>query len=90
VLIVPKLIKGGFIVGGEGGDGVLLVQRHGGWSAPAFYAIGAGSFGLQAGLEQSEVILLIMTQKGLDGVHARSVQDRRPGRHFGGHAGLRR
>lgn len=68
VFIVPKLIKGGFIVGGEGGDGVLMVQRHGGWSAPGFFAIGAGSFGLQAGLEQSEMIMLIMTQKGLDGV----------------------
>jgi SH3 domain-containing YSC84-like protein 1 len=68
VFIVPKLIKGGFIVGGEGGNGVLLVQRRGGWSAPGFYAIGAGSFGLQAGLEQSEMIMLIMTQKGLEGV----------------------
>jgi lipid-binding SYLF domain-containing protein len=68
VFIVPKLIKGGFIVGGEGGNGVLMVQRRGGWSAPAFYAIGAGSFGLQAGLEQSELIMLIMTQKGVEGV----------------------
>ena len=41
VFIVPKLVKGGFIVGGEGGDGVMMVQRRGGWSAPAFYAIGA-------------------------------------------------
>jgi lipid-binding SYLF domain-containing protein len=68
VFIVPKLIKGGFIVGGEGGNGVLMAHHHTGWSAPAFYAIGAGSFGLQAGLEQSEMIMLIMTQKGLDGV----------------------
>ena len=68
VFIVPKLIKGGFFVGGEGGDGVLMVQKHGGWSAPGFFAIGAASFGLQAGLEQSEMIMLIMTQKGLDGV----------------------
>lgn len=69
VLIVPKLIKGGFIVGGEGGNGVLMVQaRDGTWSNPAFYAIGAGSFGLQVGLEQSELILLVMTQKGLDGL----------------------
>src|SRR3954471_19594893 len=36
VLIVPKLLKGGFIVGGEGGDGVLLVQHRDGWSDPAF------------------------------------------------------
>jgi SH3 domain-containing YSC84-like protein 1 len=68
VFIVPKLVKGGFIFGGEGGNGVLMVQRGGGWSAPGFFAIGAGSFGLQAGLEQSELIMLIMTQKGLDGV----------------------
>jgi lipid-binding SYLF domain-containing protein len=68
VFIVPKLIKGGFFIGGEGGNGVLMVQRHGGWGAPGFFAIGAASFGLQAGLEQSEMIMLIMTQKGLDGV----------------------
>jgi lipid-binding SYLF domain-containing protein len=68
VLIVPKLLKGGFIVGGEGGDGVLLVQHQGRWGGPAFYALGAASFGLQVGLQQSELILLIMTQKGLDGV----------------------
>jgi lipid-binding SYLF domain-containing protein len=68
VLIVPKLIKGGFFVGGEGGDGVLLAHTRSGWSNPAFYAIGAASFGLQIGLEQSELIMLIMTQKGLDGV----------------------
>jgi lipid-binding SYLF domain-containing protein len=68
VLIVPRLIKGGFVVGGEGGDGVLMVQQQGTWSDPGFYAIGAASFGLQVGLEQSEMIMLIMTQKGLDGV----------------------
>jgi len=68
VFIVPKLIKGGFILGGEGGNGVLMVNQHGTWSDPGFYALGAASFGLQAGLEQSEVVMLIMTQKGLDGV----------------------
>ena len=68
VLIVPSLYKGGFFVGGEGGNGVFMVQRHGKWSAPAFYAIGAASFGLQIGLEKSEMIMLIMTEKGLEGV----------------------
>jgi lipid-binding SYLF domain-containing protein len=67
VLIVPRLFKGGFIVGGEGGQGVLLVRGPGNtWSNPAFYGIGSASFGLQAGLEQSEAVLLVMTQKGLD------------------------
>lgn len=68
VMIVPKLLKGGFIVGGEGGEGVLMVHGRDGWSDPAFYAIGAASFGLQAGVQQSEMILLVMTQRGLDGL----------------------
>jgi lipid-binding SYLF domain-containing protein len=69
VLIVPRLLKGGFFLGGEGGEGVLMVQaRNGTWSNPAFYGIGGASFGLQAGGEQSELVLLVMTQKGLDGL----------------------
>jgi SH3 domain-containing YSC84-like protein 1 len=73
VLIVPRLFKGGFFVGGEGGDGVLLVRRGpGGWSEPAFYAIGSASFGFQFGLEKSEVVMFIMTERGLNAV----MQDR--------------
>jgi SH3 domain-containing YSC84-like protein 1 len=68
VFIVPKLIKGGFVVGGEGGDGVLMVHHSDGWSNPGFYALGAASLGLQIGLEQSELVMLVMTQKGLDGI----------------------
>ena len=66
VLIVPRLFKGGFIVGGEGGTGVMLARSGNTWSDPAFFALGAASFGLQAGLEQSETVLFVMTQKGLD------------------------
>ncbi len=67
VLIVPRLVKGGFFVGGEGGDGVLLThQQAGGWSQPAFYAIGSASFGLQIGVEQSEMVMIVMSQKALD------------------------
>jgi SH3 domain-containing YSC84-like protein 1 len=69
VLIVPRLYKGGFFVGGEGGSGVLLTRtRNGGWSEPAFYGIGSASFGLQIGLEQSEMILIIMSEKALNAV----------------------
>lgn len=67
VLIVPRLYKGGLFVGGEGGTGVLLTQKSGGgWSEPAFYAIGSASFGLQIGLEQSEMIMFVMSRKALD------------------------
>ncbi len=67
VLIVPRLYKGGFFVGGEGGNGVLLTHKQaGGWSEPAFYTIGSASFGLQIGLEQSEMVMIVMSQKALD------------------------
>jgi lipid-binding SYLF domain-containing protein len=69
VLIVPQLLKGGFIVGGEGGTGVLLARGESGqWSYPAFYSMGAASFGLQIGGQASEVVLLIMTGKGLESI----------------------
>ncbi len=66
VLIVPSLIKGGFFVGGEGGSGVLLTKATGdNWSYPAFYTLASASFGLQIGLEQSELILFVMSDKAL-------------------------
>ena len=67
VLIVPSLLKAGFLVGGEGGSGVLLARdRAGRWSNPAFYDIGSGSLGLQIGFQDSEVIFLIMSQRTLE------------------------
>jgi lipid-binding SYLF domain-containing protein len=69
ILIVPQLVKAGFFFGGEGGKAVLLVHNGAGrWSAPAFYTIGSASFGLQIGLEQSEMVLFIMSQRALDAV----------------------
>jgi lipid-binding SYLF domain-containing protein len=69
VIIFPSLIKGGFIIGAEGGSGVLLVRDDKlGWSYPAFYTLAAGSLGLQIGGEVSEVVLTIMSEKALDAV----------------------
>lgn len=69
VIVVPSLLKGGFIVGGEGGSGVLLVRgRDGSWSNPSFVTMGAGSVGLQIGVQTAEVLMLIMTDKGLQSV----------------------
>jgi lipid-binding SYLF domain-containing protein len=66
VFIVPQLIKGGFIFGGEGGTGVLLARLpEGGWSAPAFIIMGGASIGLQLGGQVSQVAFTIMTDKGL-------------------------
>jgi lipid-binding SYLF domain-containing protein len=68
ILIVPQLLKAAFFVGGSGGSGVLLArdEKTGKWSEPAFYTLGSGSFGLQFGAEASEVVLLIMTQRGVE------------------------
>jgi len=65
VLVVPQLVKGGFFVGGEGGNGVLFARLGRGWSGPAFYAIGSGSFGLQIGLEVAELVLFVMSDRAL-------------------------
>ena len=69
VLIVPDLVKGGFILGAQYGTGVLLAKdRDGGWSGPAFYSVAAGSIGLQIGLQDAEAIYVIMSDAGLAAV----------------------
>ena len=67
VLIIPELVKGGFILGAEGGSGVLLVRGPDGtWSSPAFYTLAAGSFGFQAGGQVSEVVFTLMTEGAVE------------------------
>ena len=67
VLIVPQLVKGGFIFGAQGGTGVLVSRnRDGSWGGPAFYDLGAGSFGLQIGVEVSRVVLIVMSDHALE------------------------
>ncbi len=66
VMVVPELVKGGFFFGGEGGSGVLLAKTgEGSWSSPAFYTVGAASFGLQIGLEEAELVFFVMSDKAL-------------------------
>src|SRR5690348_1076619 len=75
VYIVPKLTKGAFIFGVEGGNGVVLARTDkGGWSEPVFYETSAASFGLQAGAQSSEAIVLIMTPKAVDSLLANKIK----------------
>jgi lipid-binding SYLF domain-containing protein len=74
VLIVPALVKGGFIFGAEGGSGVLLVRAHRGWSQPVFYSLGSASFGLQIGLEQAQLVMFIMSDRALLGIEQGKVK----------------
>jgi SH3 domain-containing YSC84-like protein 1 len=69
VMIFPNVLKGAFFIGGEGGSGVLMVRNpDGSWSYPAFYTMGSVSFGLQFGGQASEVMLIILTDKGLNAI----------------------
>ena len=65
ILVVPDLIKGGFIFGGKHGRGVATCRTAEGWSAPAFVSIGGGSWGLQIGVEGVDLVMLVMNDRGL-------------------------
>jgi len=64
ILVVPNLIKGGFIGGGKHGRGVASCRTSDGWSAPAFVSVGGGSWGLQIGVEGVDLVMLVMNDHG--------------------------
>jgi lipid-binding SYLF domain-containing protein len=67
VMIIPSLIKGGFFVGGEGGDALLLGRgTDGSWSDPCFYTLASASVGLQIGLEEAEVVLIVLSDRAFN------------------------
>ena len=66
VLIAPQIVKAGFIFGGSGGRGVLVARDGRTWAGPAFYDLATASVGFQAGVEVSEVVIVVMTEKGLN------------------------
>jgi len=66
VAVVPSLLKGGFIFGGRYGRGVASCRTEKGWSAPAFFTIGGGSFGLQIGGQAVDLVMLIMNKEGMN------------------------
>ena len=69
VMVCPQIFRAGFIFGGQGGTCVLVARDGGGsWSAPAFYGLGGGSIGFQAGVQDAQVMLFIMTERGLQAV----------------------
>lgn len=76
VYIVPTLLKGAFIFGVEGGNGVFLarIEKTGAWSEPAFFETSSASFGLQAGAQSQEAILLVMSPKGVESLLTSTVK----------------
>ena len=76
VLVYPQIIEGGFIIGGSGGTGVLLVRdpKTGDFGSPAFYSMGGISIGFLAGGQAAEVMLLINSGKALDSMLTTKVK----------------
>jgi len=74
VLIAPQIVKAGFIFGGSGGRGVLVARDGRTWAGPAFYNLATASVGFQAGVEVSEAIIVVMTDKGLNSLLSSSFK----------------
>lgn len=81
VLVCPDLFEAGFVIGGQGGNCVLVGRLAQGWSNPAFYTFSSGDVGLVAGLQDSQLILIVQTQRALQALIDSQFQ-------LGGSAGL--
>jgi SH3 domain-containing YSC84-like protein 1 len=83
VLIMPQMLKAGFLIGANYGNGVLLVRdpQSGAWGQPVFYGMGGGSIGFQIGLQSSDMIFTIMNEEAIDKLLAHGVK-------FGADAGV--
>jgi lipid-binding SYLF domain-containing protein len=65
VAVVPHLLKGGFVFGAENGRGVATCRTEAGWSAPSFFTITGGSWGLQIGVEGVDLVMIIQNDRGM-------------------------
>ncbi|MFN8001044.1 MAG: lipid-binding SYLF domain-containing protein [Acidobacteriota bacterium] len=65
VAVFPQVIKAGFVIGGRGGRGVASCRTRAGWSAPAYFNMKGGSFGLQIGAQATDFVLLFMNDNGM-------------------------
>ena len=74
ILIAPQVVKAGFIFGGSGGRAVLVARDGRAWVGPAFYDLATASVGFQAGVEVSEVIIVVMTDQGLNSLLSTSFK----------------
>jgi lipid-binding SYLF domain-containing protein len=65
IAVVPHMLKGGFVFGAENGRGVATCRTAAGWSAPAFFTITGGSWGLQIGIEGVDLVMVIQNEDGM-------------------------
>jgi lipid-binding SYLF domain-containing protein len=74
IAVVPHLVKGGFVFGAEGGRGVATCRTAHGWSAPAFFDVEGGSWGLQIGVEGIDLVMVFQNDKGMQDLLASKFQ----------------
>lgn len=75
MVIIPRSLRGGFMLGASGGNAVMIARNQdGSWSQPTFFTVGSVSFGFQAGGEASEIVLLVMTQRGMEHLLSTTVK----------------
>ena len=68
IAVFPSVLKAAFIFGGTEGKGVISRRTATGWSTPAFFNLGGGSFGAQIGADKTDYVLLVMNDNGLNGL----------------------
>lgn len=68
ILIFPKIYEGSFLFGAKGGNGILLIRHYAGWSGPFYYSMGGASVGLQFGIKSGNVIMTVMSSRGLKSI----------------------
>lgn len=66
LLIVPHFVKAALVFGGQGGAGLMVVQRNGRWSEPAFYKTRSGSFGAQIGGAKGALVMIFTSDKAVE------------------------
>ncbi|HEY0006808.1 MAG TPA: lipid-binding SYLF domain-containing protein [Pyrinomonadaceae bacterium] len=81
IAVFPGVVKAAFIIGGRGGQGIISRRQGSGWSAPAFFNLGGGSFGPQIGAAKTDFVLLIMNEDGIKGLMEDKFE-------FGGEVGV--
>jgi lipid-binding SYLF domain-containing protein len=74
VAVVPHMIKGGFVFGAENGKGLATCRTEHGWSAPAFFAITGGSWGLQIGVEGVDLVMIFQGDRGMQRLESAKFQ----------------
>ena len=65
IAVVPHMIKGGLVFGAENGKGLATCRTSAGWSAPAFFVITGGSWGLQIGVEGVDLVMIFQGDRGM-------------------------